>query len=71
MTDQFDRAQELDARYLRQSLDDHNRRRPKGASAQVCEDCGEKIPTARRKAAPGCTRCIDCQEKYECIQQER
>ena len=31
------------------------------ASAVFCEDCGDDIPAARRLAAPGCTRCIDCQ----------
>ncbi len=30
-----------------------------------CIDCEEIIPAARRKAAPGCERCIDCQEVYE------
>ena len=30
-----------------------------------CEDCEEPIPEARRKAVPGCTRCIECQEDYE------
>jgi len=30
-----------------------------------CEDCGEPIPDARRRAMPGCTRCIRCQEKFE------
>ncbi|WEJ72825.1 TraR/DksA C4-type zinc finger protein [Pseudomonas sp. PSE14] len=38
-------------------------RRPAVAvsSAESCEDCGDDIPPARRLAAPGCTRCIDCQ----------
>jgi phage/conjugal plasmid C-4 type zinc finger TraR family protein len=30
-----------------------------------CEDCEEPIPEGRRKAAPGCTRCIRCQEHFE------
>ncbi|MCP1652609.1 TraR/DksA C4-type zinc finger protein [Pseudomonas nitroreducens] len=35
------------------------------SSAEYCEDCGEDIPSARRLAAPGCTRCIDCQAMDE------
>lgn len=38
---------------------------PAGPGAEECEDCGEPIPEARRKAMPGCTRCISCQESLE------
>lgn len=31
----------------------------------ACEDCGEEIPKERREAAPGCTRCVDCQIRAE------
>ena len=31
----------------------------------VCEDCGGEIPAARRKAVPGCTRCVGCQKEAE------
>ena len=34
-------------------------------AAAECEDCGEEIPQARREAVPGCTRCAQCQERYE------
>ena len=27
-----------------------------------CVDCGDEIPEARRKAIPGCPRCVACQE---------
>jgi phage/conjugal plasmid C-4 type zinc finger TraR family protein len=30
-----------------------------------CEDCLEAIPAARRVAVPGCTRCVECQERVE------
>lgn len=30
-----------------------------------CEDCGEEIPEARRRAQPGCRRCIRCQTELE------
>ena len=29
----------------------------------ICVDCGEEIPLARRKAVETATRCRDCQEK--------
>jgi phage/conjugal plasmid C-4 type zinc finger TraR family protein len=32
-----------------------------GAGSAYCEDCGEQIPEARRKALPGSCTCIDCQ----------
>jgi phage/conjugal plasmid C-4 type zinc finger TraR family protein len=35
-----------------------------GPSLTHCDDCGDKIPEARRKAIP-CTRCISCQEAYD------
>ncbi|MDA8164074.1 MAG: TraR/DksA family transcriptional regulator [Desulfobacteraceae bacterium] len=35
------------------------------ASATECEECGVEIPEARRQAVPGCTLCVDCQEKTE------
>lgn len=35
------------------------------SSAEYCEDCGDDIPPARRLAAPGCTRCTDCQAMDE------
>lgn len=30
-----------------------------------CEECGEEIPAARRKAAPWATTCIECQQILE------
>ena len=41
------------------------RNMPKGESLEVCVDCGDNIPEARRRATAGCTRCITCQEVYE------
>ncbi|WJV52689.1 DksA/TraR family C4-type zinc finger protein [Pectobacteriaceae bacterium CE70] len=32
-----------------------------GESAQHCDECGQPIPEARRKALPGVRYCIDCQ----------
>ena len=36
-------------------------RMPLGESAEECDDCGEPIPTARRKALPGVRTCVACQ----------
>jgi phage/conjugal plasmid C-4 type zinc finger TraR family protein len=38
---------------------------PKGESLGHCEDCGEKIPEARRQAVPGVRRCVDCQAEAD------
>lgn len=41
------------------------RRTPKGESKLLCEECGEEIPEARRKAIPGVRLCVDCQEEAD------
>jgi phage/conjugal plasmid C-4 type zinc finger TraR family protein len=49
----------------------HNQRQRTAAldsgspSAIECADCGEDIPDERREAVAGCTRCVDCQTKFE------
>jgi len=65
--DQFDQAQELDARYLQQALGQHKERMIAmgGESLTHCQDCGDEIPEARRKFLPGVTRCVDCARKRE------
>ncbi|NIF47198.1 DksA/TraR family C4-type zinc finger protein [Enterobacter sp. Ap-916] len=35
---------------------------PKGESLEYCEECGERIPEARRKAIQGVRLCIRCQQ---------
>jgi phage/conjugal plasmid C-4 type zinc finger TraR family protein len=37
----------------------------KGESRSECEDCGEEIPEARRKAVPGVRRCVACQTEAD------
>lgn len=65
--DQFDLAQELDGRFLRDHIDKQLRqsRADVGHGTTDCIDCGEIIPPGRREAEPGCVRCIFCQEKLE------
>jgi phage/conjugal plasmid C-4 type zinc finger TraR family protein len=36
-------------------------RMPAGKSARFCDECGEPIPAARRKALPGVRACVPCQ----------
>ncbi|MCT4713208.1 DksA/TraR family C4-type zinc finger protein [Enterobacteriaceae bacterium H11S18] len=38
---------------------------PKGESLQDCEECGAKIPQARRKAIPGVRLCVTCQQEED------
>lgn len=38
---------------------------PAGDSLSHCEDCGEAIPEARRKAVPGVRRCVGCQSEAD------
>ena len=36
-----------------------------GASAELCEECDEPIPLARRIALPGVKYCVSCQAGLE------
>lgn len=38
---------------------------PKAVSAEYCEECGNEIPEARRKALPGVKTCIECAREAE------
>ena len=38
---------------------------PKGESLSHCEECGAKIPEARRQAIPGVRLCIACQAEHD------
>lgn len=38
---------------------------PRGESLTECEECGELIPEARRKAIPGVRLCITCQQNKD------
>ncbi len=35
-----------------------------GPGLTLCEECGTRIPEARRKAVPGVRMCIACQEQH-------
>ncbi|MDN5861909.1 MAG: DksA/TraR family C4-type zinc finger protein [Salinisphaera sp.] len=36
-----------------------------GASAERCDECGEQIPIARRRAVPGVRLCVHCQDQAD------
>lgn len=38
---------------------------PCGESLEYCEECGEKIPEARRQAILGVRLCVECQEQID------
>ena len=38
-----------------------------GVGRATCSDCDDVIPQERRRAIPSCTRCVDCQERFEKI----
>ncbi|MEJ2297973.1 MAG: DksA/TraR family C4-type zinc finger protein [Woeseiaceae bacterium] len=38
---------------------------PRGESLEHCEECGNAIPAARRKAVPGVRLCIKCQAEHD------
>ena len=65
--DQFDRAQQIDQHYRQQALDAQLGKSSQGAarSRTHCIDCERTIPEGRRKAEPGCLRCVECQQEFE------
>lgn len=63
MTDQFDRAQQLEEMAREIAIKKH--RTFKAVSRVYCEDCDALIPEKRRQLIPGVSRCVDCQQKYE------
>lgn len=45
-------------------------RLPDGAEGpEQCEECGDAIPEARRRAIPGVRLCVACQEAHDADQQ--
>ncbi len=66
MGDEMDRAQGINEDFQAFALDQNLRNRePAIYTGTNCVDCGEEIPEERRKAKPGCRRCLDCQNLHE------
>jgi phage/conjugal plasmid C-4 type zinc finger TraR family protein len=78
MADEIDNAQAYDEFFLNLALKNRNGSRgsrgednlstsgldPRSSNL-YCIDCEEEIPEARRRAVPGCRRCVDCQSLHE------
>ena len=43
----------------------HALERLRDGSYGICDECGNTIPQARRRALPGVTMCVQCQERDE------
>ncbi|MCP3942755.1 MAG: TraR/DksA family transcriptional regulator [Desulfobacteraceae bacterium] len=63
--DDCDLGSKHDDFFRRQALAKHLNRQSSGRSMVECSECGEGIPEARRKAVPGCVRCVKCETKFE------
>ena len=42
-------------------------RLPDGEGAEDCDECGELIPLARRRALPGARTCVACQSRRDSV----
>jgi phage/conjugal plasmid C-4 type zinc finger TraR family protein len=67
MADTIDMAQERQALMPEKQIA-HARPLVTQASAQFCIDCDGAIPEVRRRAIPGVSRCVACQEIAEAQQ---
>jgi phage/conjugal plasmid C-4 type zinc finger TraR family protein len=65
MADFADRAAAAADEHLRASLARMGAPSPPANQVIDCVECGKKIPTARRRAVPGCLYCVQCQEVIE------
>ena len=70
MTDHIDRACDREEQLRADASRDQARRaglvgKTASDSALFCVECGDGISEARRKAIPGCTRCVHCMAIYE------
>lgn len=64
MADIIDNASTLEDLQRDAALSMH-RLNHSAVSATHCEECGDNLPEARRKAYPGCTMCVECQGEQE------
>jgi phage/conjugal plasmid C-4 type zinc finger TraR family protein len=65
MADLVDRAQARELELLEEARARHAAAVRLGPSRVECLDCGDKIPAERRRAVPGCRRCVDCETVNE------
>lgn len=62
--DTIDAANELAQQRLDQAIQAHRLDR-NAVSAAHCDECGDAIEEARRRAMPGCRMCASCQADAE------
>ena len=66
--DAADVAQQIESAFLGDKLAEQRRRAALDApGADLCADCAEPIPAARRRALPSAFRCVNCQAYAERI----
>lgn len=70
MTDQFDRATEIEEAQREDALQAQARRaglegKTMADSALECAMCGDEIPALRRQHVPGVQTCVECQKEIE------
>ncbi|MCY3417691.1 TraR/DksA family transcriptional regulator [Citrobacter sp. BNK-39] len=70
MADIIDNASTLEDLQRDAALSMHRLNRS-AVSATHCEECGDKLLDARRKAYPGCTMCVECQGEQELRNKQR
>ena len=70
MADIIDNASTLEDLQREAALSMH-RLNHSAVSATHCEECGDKLQDARRKAYPGCTMCVSCQGEMELRNKQR
>ncbi|WJG22162.1 TraR/DksA family transcriptional regulator [Vibrio furnissii] len=69
MTDQFDRAQQLEQEFRDRAIA-HQLNRPVEKpdienGIRYCIDCASEIPPKRIEAMPNVVRCVSCQSRKE------
>lgn len=68
MSDAIDSAQQRDEFFRETAIQEHFNRGIRNTMNGVgtrCAVCDEEIPAARRKALPGCCKCVVCQQEWE------
>ena len=70
MADIIDNASTLEDLQRDAALSMH-RLNHSAVSATHCEECGENLPEARRKAYPGCMMCVECLAVLELRNKQR
>lgn len=63
--DILDRAQTIENRERATAIANARAAVAPGPGREHCLNCEQPIPSARRRAIPGCSLCIECQRELE------